>query len=605
MTPDSGAASAELLRELRHELRTRLGHVKGYAELLLEACDDPAARRDLGRIVAAAGELLGAVETVLEPFAFGSAPAVADGLAHALRTPLGAIVGYGDLLADAPALRADPGRRADVERIRAAGEAASALVNALLELARSGPAGRAVPDRQDAGSSAAAGAVGTGRPAPVVLVVDDDEVNRDLLGRWLGGLGFGVVAAADGAAALGQVGATAVDIVLLDVRMPGMDGYAVCRRLRDDPGTRALPVVMLTAGGEHEKASALDAGADDFLAKPFDRAELLARIRSLLRVKAYHDTVERQAVELAQWNCALEARVAAQVAELERLGRLRRFLAPPVADLIVGDDGARLLESHRGEIAVLCCRLRGFAAFAEATEPEVVLRILRQCHEALGAAAFRFEGTIGQVGADELTVFFNDPLPCPDPAERAVRLALAMRDEMDRLVEGWRRRGHELGFGAGLELGYATLGAIGFAGRFEYGPVGTVANLAAALARAAGDRQVLITGRVHAVVEAIVEADALGAVVVPGLRGAVAAFDARRLRPPPAAARGGATASPLSARELEVLRLVAAGHTNREIAGQLVLSERTVAHHVDHIFNKLGVSSRAAATAAALRQGLA
>jgi adenylate cyclase len=201
---------------------------------------------------------------------------------------------------------------------------------------------------------------------PRILVVDDTPLNSKLLESILVPHGYAVLTAGSGAEALDLVAREGPDLLLLDVVMPGLDGYAVCRRLREDPATRFLPVVLITASGDREKVRGLEAGADDFLPKPFAQAELLARVRSLLRLKEYQGTIARQAAELAVWNRTLEARVQAQVEELERLGRLRRFLAPQLAELLVagGDEG--ILESHRRQIAAVTCRLQGFAALAEA-----------------------------------------------------------------------------------------------------------------------------------------------------------------------------------------------------------------------------------------------
>ena len=202
-----------------------------------------------------------------------------------------------------------------------------------------------------------------------VLVVDDLPQNVRLLEAILAPRGYRVASANSGSEALEHVAAEPVDLVLLDILMPEMDGYEVCRALRAEPATSFLPVVMITASGEQEKLAAIEAGADDFIAKPFDQAELLARVRSLLRIKHYHDTIEAQAAELAAWNRELEQRVSDQVDALERMGRLRRFLSPQLAELVVSSGDDSFLESHRREITVVFCDLRGFTASPRPSSP--------------------------------------------------------------------------------------------------------------------------------------------------------------------------------------------------------------------------------------------
>jgi CheY-like chemotaxis protein len=261
----------------------------------------------------------------------------------------------------------------------------------------------------------------------VILVVDDLPQNAKLMDAVLTPRGFTVHTATSGEEALARLSTQVPDLVLLDILMPGIDGYETCRQIRANEATSFLPVVMVTASGQEQKLRAIEAGADDFVTKPFEQAELLARVRSLVRVKRYHDTVERQAAELADWNRQLEAKVAAQVTELERVGRLRRFLSPQVAGLVVESGDDTFLESHRSEITAVYCDLRGFTTFAETAEPEEVMSVLREYHEALGDLVFRFEGTLEHFAGDGLLVFFNDPIPCPDGPERAVRMAVAMR----------------------------------------------------------------------------------------------------------------------------------------------------------------------------------
>jgi class 3 adenylate cyclase len=355
-----------------------------------------------------------------------------------------------------------------------------------------------------------------------ILVVDDVPQNVRLLEAVLTSRGYGVIAASSGAEALEVVGRERPDLVLLDIQMPGMNGYEVCGRLREDPATQFLPVVMITSSGDEERLKALEAGADDFVPKPFNQAELLARVRSLVRIKRFHDTIQAQAAELAEWNLTLEHRVAEQVDELERVGRLRRFLSPQLADAILADES--VLDSHRREIAVLFCDLRGWTAFTAGTEPEEVIGVIREFHTAMGDLIHRFEATVGFFQGDGIMVWFNDPVPTENPAARAVDLGLEMRERMRELRERWHKRGHELDFGVGIALGYATLGRIGFEGRFDYGAVGSVMNLASRLCDEAGAGEILIESRTNSMVEDGVDTEPAGEKTLKGFAKPVPAF---------------------------------------------------------------------------------
>jgi adenylate cyclase len=363
-----------------------------------------------------------------------------------------------------------------------------------------------------------------------LLLVDDLPQNLRLLEAILEPHGYELVSASSGEEALARVVDEYPDLVLLDVMMPGLDGYEVCRRLRADPATSFLPVIFVTAQDPTEKTSALDAGADDFVSKPVNQAELLARVRSLLRIKEYHDTIEGQAADLRELNESLEQRVRQQVAELEKLGRLRRFLSPQIAEVVVSADDDRLLQSHRREVAVLFCDLRGYTRFAESVEPEELMRVLGQFHEGIGGLVQRFEATVGFLAGDGLEVFFNDPIECEDPAERAVRMGLAIRDLMAELTPEWHRRGYDLGFGVGIALGYATLGQIGFDGRFDYAALGSVTILAARLCDAASNGQVLVSRRAFAEVEDAIEVEQLHDLALKGFANPVPAVNAVRVR---------------------------------------------------------------------------
>jgi adenylate cyclase len=360
--------------------------------------------------------------------------------------------------------------------------------------------------------------------AAKILVVDDTANNVKLLKDLLTMKGYVVVTASSGPEGLEQIDKERPDLVLLDVMMPGMNGYDVCRRIRANPATGILPVVMVTAlDPGPERIKGLEAGADDFLTKPINQPELLARVRSLLRIKELWD-------QISELNRTLEQRVSDQVAQLERMGRLKRFFSPQLAELIVGGDAEDPLKSHRREITVVFLDLRGFTAFAETAEPEEVMSVLREYHAEMGRLVLEHEGTLERFTGDGMMIFFNDPLLVPNPAERAIRMALAMSTCVATLAQGWRKRGFDLDFGVGIAEGYATIGAIGFEGRWDYGAIGTVTNLAARLCGEAKPGQILISRRMVGTIEDLVEAEPVGELPLKGFSRPVTAFNVVRLK---------------------------------------------------------------------------
>ncbi len=364
-----------------------------------------------------------------------------------------------------------------------------------------------------------------------VLVVDDVEKNVKLLADILKVKGYDVVTAFSGPDALSMVESREVDLVLLDIVMPGMNGYEVCRKIRENPLTKILPVVMVTAlDPSEERIKGLEAGADDFLTKPINQAELMARVQSLLRIKELFDTVQAQSTELKDWNRNLEERVREQVDELERLGRLRRFLSPQVANMIMSSGNESLLESHRREIAVVFCDLRGFTAFLENVEPEEGMEVLQQYHRAMGELIARFQGTIEHFAGDGILTLFNDPIECEAPAVRAVQMAIAMRERMAEITVEWHKLGHELGFGVGIALGYATMGMVGYEGRYDYVANGRVVNLAARLSDEAAAGQILISHRAYLANEDFVEVEPIPELALKGFRKPVQAYNVIGLR---------------------------------------------------------------------------
>ncbi len=363
-------------------------------------------------------------------------------------------------------------------------------------------------------------------------MVDDTPENLEIVTMRLAHYGYEIKTAVDGEDALKKTTAFNPDLILLDVMMPKLDGIEVTRRLKADTSLPFIPIILLTAKADLKDVIAgLDAGGDDYLTKPVDHGALMARVRSMLRIKELHDEVQNQRQELASWNTTLETRVAAQVAEIGRISRLKRFLPPQLAEMIVSSQDEAILQSHRRDVAVLFCDLRGFTAFAESAEPEEVMGLLREYHAVIGPLVHRLEGTLDHFAGDGLMVFFNDPVQCSDPAQRAVRLALDMHASVATLAEGWRKRGRNIGFGAGIAQGFATLGEIGFEGCVVYSAIGTVPNVAARLSAEAKNGQTLVTARVAAAAANLAETQPMGEILLKGLSRPTEVFNIIRSQP--------------------------------------------------------------------------
>ncbi|MGQ0653824.1 MAG: adenylate/guanylate cyclase domain-containing protein [Betaproteobacteria bacterium] len=318
-----------------------------------------------------------------------------------------------------------------------------------------------------------------------ILVVDDTPANVKLFSDILSAKGYAVTTAVNGEQALASIAESPPDLVLLDVMMPGISGYEVCKKIRENPATALLPVVMATAlDPNQERIKGIEAGADDFLSKPVNQAELFARVRSLLRIKALQD---------------------------ERLTRLKSFFSPQLAEAIAAGKGEDMLKTHRREITVEFFDLRGFTAFTDSAEPEEVMELLRSFHGALGKLVLEQQGTIERFAGDAVMVFFNDPLPIEKPAEHAMRTALAVQEAFVPIGKHWHKRsGFELGLGVGIAQGYATLGAIGFEGRMDYAAIGNVTNLAARLCSEAKAGQILADRKTMAALDGVFDFDPVG-----------------------------------------------------------------------------------------------
>lgn len=518
--------SVDPAAQLRHELRTPLNHIIGYAEMLLEELEggtEPELVAGLGALRADARLLLASVNEALPRGTAGAADLAAarDGLEPLLERVRAA----GENLRRRAAAAGRGALLPDLDRIRSATD----RLDALLRPGDASPAPGA--PRQAAGTGA--GAAGPGEPRSVILVVDDNEDNRDMLARRLRRQGHEVLTAPGGRAALEALAGTPVDLVLLDVMMPDLDGHAVLQRLKADPALRDIPVIMISALDDLDSVvRCIQLGAEDYLGKPFEPVLLQARIGACLEKKRLHDREARQRRELAELNRTLERRVAEQVAQLERLGRLRRFFSPQLAERIVAGGADDPLRTHRREVAVVFADLRGFTAFAETAEPEEVMGVLREYHAAMGRLILEHEGTLERFAGDGMMVFFNDPVEVPDPAARAVRMAVAMRESVAVLAARWRKRGWDLALGVGIAQGYATIGAIGFEGRLDYGAIGTVTNLAARLCGEAGGGQILISARAAAAVEGLIDAEDVGPLVLKGLARPVPVWSVRGLSQP-------------------------------------------------------------------------
>jgi class 3 adenylate cyclase len=493
-------------RQLRHELLNEVNHIVGYAELLLEEGGD--AR--LTDVVVAGKQVMNAVQRIL-----GGAPGEEYDPAElqaALQVPLGDVVRLAGVIPPGD----DPDADRFLRQISAAARRAGELVGAAADAVRPAPGGDPVEPTADAGGDRA-----------LVLVVDDDEANREVLARRLGRLGYGVRQAENGRVALEMMRTEPVDLVLLDLNMPEMDGYQVLEARHDDPVLRDIPTIMISASADIDSVvRCIQMGAEDHLGKPFDPVLLEARVGACLEKKRLRDQ-ERL------WHETLERRVAEQVDELDRMARLRRFLSPQLADLLITKGDDTVLETHRRDIAVLFVDLSGFTAFSESSEPEDVMGVLSEFHAELGRLVREYEATVGFFAGDGLMVFWNDPLPCPDPPERAVGMAVALRERLGVLAAEWCKRGHDLGFAVGVASGYATIGEIGFEGRYDYGVIGSVVNLAARLCDRAERDQILISARAKQAVEHIVDVEEVGAVPLKGFRAPVAAFNVVGLRSAP------------------------------------------------------------------------
>jgi adenylate cyclase len=494
----------EHTRSLQHELRTPINHIVGYADLMLEEPDLPAPlAAALKEVRELARGALADIRSVVRERDDAASEARAS-----LRARVGTIrVTVATVRSEIPEALAS-----DFDHI----EQAAMLLAALIDRSAGAGAGGASAVAEDGGDTPAG--------VPVVLVVDDDAANREVLRRRLERLEYRVIEAPDGARGLEVLGDGAVDVVLLDLMMPVLDGIGVLEQRQRDAGLSDIPVIMISAQDDVEPiARCIELGADDYLVKPFDPVLLQARVGASLQRKRLRDrekhlveVVTSQADELRTWNAELERRVDEKVREVERLSLMERFVSPQLAELL-RDGGAELLRSHRREIVVLFCDLRGFTPFAETSEPEDVMAVLSELHAEIGPSILQHSGTLAQFTGDGLMAIFNDPIPSDDPAWLAIQVALEMQARAGALERQWERRGHALQLSIGLAMGFATCGQIGFQDRYEYTAIGTVTNLAARLCGEAAGGQILANERLCSLVDARVQTRKVGDMALKGL----------------------------------------------------------------------------------------
>jgi class 3 adenylate cyclase len=366
----------------------------------------------------------------------------------------------------------------------------------------------------------------------VLLVVDDNEDNRYTLTRRLTREGYTNVATAnDGRQALEILRSRSFDLVLLDISMPELNGYQVLEQMKADAALSDVPVVMISAIEETESVvRCIELGADDYLSKPFDPTLLRARVHAMLEKKRLRDAVRTHAEQLETWNRDLERRVNEQLAQLDRLGKLKGFFSPQVVASILDGGGEDLLKTHRREVVVAFLDMRGFTAFTDHSEPEEVMAVLTDYHRVMGPLILKHEGTLERFAGDGMMVFFNDPVQIANPGINAVRMALEMQEQFRPLRTMWAKRGFDLDLGIGLTQGYATLGAIGFEGRWDYACIGSATNLASRLCSEALGGQVLTNLKTLTRIEDTVVAEALGERALKGIAQPTPVFNITGMR---------------------------------------------------------------------------
>ena len=379
-----------------------------------------------------------------------------------------------------------------------------------------------------------------GTTRATILIVDDVPANLALLVEIFRPY-YRTMVATHGDKAL-EIAASSdpPDLILLDVMMPGRDGYEVCQLLKASPATQSIPVIFVTSmDEEQDEAKGLAMGGVDYVTKPITPAIVIARVKTHLAASQHArelevmvQKLEFQARELLVLNQTLEQRVEKGIEQVKRLDRLKRFFSPSVVEVLLAGSADDPMKSRRRDVAAVFLDLRGFTAFTEVSEPEDVLTVICEYHEAMGELVMAYNGTVERFAGDGILIYFNDPVPVANPAAVAVRMAIDMQRRFLTLGEGWQSRGYQLSMGIGIAQGFATIGAIGFEGRRDYGVIGTVSNLASRLCGEALGGQILVSQRVYGAIQSFANAQSVGDLELKGFRSPMAAYSVLGYREP-------------------------------------------------------------------------
>ena len=355
--------------------------------------------------------------------------------------------------------------------------------------------------------------------------MDDNVQNVKLLEVYMASK-YETLKAYNGQEALAKVKSDHPDLILLDVMMPGLNGYQVCKILKEHEDTNPIPVIMVTTlKGKEEKIKGLDVGADDFLIKPVDSTELLARVKSLIRIKYFHDELSKANKNLKKLNETLEERVKAQVEQVQRLSNMKRYISPQIVESLIADR-TTVGQAKRKNLTIFFSDIRDFTKIAEEMEPEELLEMLNKYFSEMTEIVFKHGGTLDKFMGDGIMGFIGDPCEYPDHSLRGVKMAMEMQFKAQALNKKWAFYSiTPIQIGIGLHTGYVTVGNIGSETHMDYTVIGRNVNLAARLQEEAKPGQILISRRTYSLVKGMVEVKELGKIEVKGFEKPVVAYD--------------------------------------------------------------------------------